>query len=219
MHANTGYAREAARLMRRFVATFEDAEVVCVPSSSCVATIRTQYRKLAADSGNLALMAKVESLLPRVFEFSELLANYFRVEDVGAYYPHRVTYHPSCHGLRVLALGDAPYRLLGKVRGLELVELPQKEECCGFGGTFSVKNADTSNAMLADKVRTVLDSGAEVCVATDNSCLMHIFGALHRQCTGLKVAHIAEVLASTDHPNEHHPNKPELVGDEKEPFA
>jgi len=198
MHGNTGYAREASRLMRRFVETFEDAEAVCIPSSSCAAMIATQYRRLAVDMGNVTLLAKVDALLPRVFDFSELLTRRLGVEDVGAYYPHRVTYHPSCHGLRVLALGDAPYQLLNNVRGLDLVELAQKEECCGFGGTFSVKNADTSNAMLADKVRTVLDTGAEVCVATDNSCLMHIFGALHRQRTGLKVAHIAEVLAPTE---------------------
>ena len=198
MHSNTGYATEATALMRRFVETFKDADVICVPSSSCVATIRTQYTKLAAETGNLALMAQVKTIVPRVFEFSELLTKHLVVEDVGAYFPHRVTYHPSCHGLRVLDLGDAPYRLLRNVRGLDFADLPEKEECCGFGGTFAVKNADTSAAMLSDKVRTVLSTGAEVCVATDNSCLMHIFGALHRERTGVRTAHIAEVLASTE---------------------
>jgi L-lactate dehydrogenase complex protein LldE len=189
MHSNTGYASEATSLMRRFAGTFTDAEAVCVPSSSCVATIRTQYPKLAAETGNIALMAQVESLIPRVFEFSEFLTRHLGVDDVGAYYPHHVTYHQ---------LGDAPYRLLKNVRGLDLIDLPQKEDCCGFGGTFAVKNADTSAAMLSDKVRSILDTGAELCVATDNSCLMHIFGALHRERTGVKTAHIAEVLAATE---------------------
>jgi L-lactate dehydrogenase complex protein LldE len=120
------------------------------------------------------------------------------VEDVGAYYPHRVVYHPSCHGLRMLGLGAAPLRLLRAVGGIELRELEEAEGCCGFGGTFAVKNADVSAAMLADKVRTVLDSGAEVCTATDSSCLMHIGGALRRQRTGVRAVHVAEILAATE---------------------
>jgi L-lactate dehydrogenase complex protein LldE len=198
MHNNTGYPREATRLMRRFVEVFGDADVICAPTSSCVASIRQHYPKLARDTGDARLVEAVEQLRPRVFEFTELLGRKLGVEDVGAYYPHRVTYHPSCHGLRALALGDVPYRLLRNVRGIDFVELPHAEECCGFGGTFAVKNADTSNAMLADKVRTILETRAEVCVATDNSCLMHIFGSLHRQRAGVRTAHIAEVLASTE---------------------
>jgi L-lactate dehydrogenase complex protein LldE len=120
------------------------------------------------------------------------------VEDVGAYYPHRVTYHPTCHSLRHLRVGDAPLRLLRAVKGIDLVDLPAAEECCGFGGTFAVKNADTSMAMLSDKLRHVLDTRAEVCTAADNSCLMHINGALHRQRAGVRTMHLAEILATTE---------------------
>ena len=198
MHYNSGYALEAQPLLRRFVDVFGDAEVICAPSSSCVAMIREHYPHLARSMKDPGLIAAVDLLVPKVFEFSEFLVNKLGVEDVGAYYPHRVTYHPACHSLRGLRLGDVPYRLLQRVRSLELVDLPEKEECCGFGGTFSVKNSDTSHAMLADKVRSILDTRAELCVATDNSCLMHIFGALHRGRTGVRTAHIAEVLASTE---------------------
>jgi L-lactate dehydrogenase complex protein LldE len=198
MHYNSGYSLEAQPLLRRFVDVFADAEVICAPSSSCVAMIREHYPRLARSMNDPDLVAAVDLLVPKVFEFSEFLVNKLGVEDVGAYYPHRVTYHPACHSLRGLRLGDVPYRLLQRVRSLELVDLPEKEECCGFGGTFSVKNSNTSHAMLADKVRSILDTRAELCVATDNSCLMHIFGALHRGRTGVRTAHIAEVLASTE---------------------
>ncbi len=120
------------------------------------------------------------------------------VEDVGASFPHRVTYHPTCHSLRLLRVGDKPLRLLRKVKGLELVELPDAEQCCGFGGTFAVKNADTSTAMLADKMRGVLSTRAEVCTAGDSSCLMHIGGGLERLRTGVRTVHLAEILASTE---------------------
>ena len=130
-------------------------------------------------------MADVEELLPRVFEFSEFLTKRLGLEDVGAYYPHRVTYHASCHGLRNLGLGDGPQRLLRAVRGIDLVEIEGLETCCGFGGTFAVKNADVSGAMLEDKIQAVLKTKAEACTACDNSCLMHIQGALHRQGTGV----------------------------------
>lgn len=198
MHYNTGYKRESQPLLRRFVEIFADAEVICAPSSSCVAMVRDHYPKMARELGDSRLAEAVDQVVPRVYEFAEFLAKKLGLEDVGAYYPHRVTYHPACHSLRSLQLGDVPYRLLQRVRSLQLIDLPEREECCGFGGTFSVKNADTSQAMLADKVRTILDTGAELCVATDNSCLMHIFGALHRGRTGVRTAHIAEVLASTE---------------------
>ena len=195
MHYNTGYQREAVPLVRRFVEIFRDAEVVCVPSSSCVAMVRDHYPKIAIEEGDPRLIEAVDALLPRVFEFSELLIKKLGVEDVGAYFPHRVTYHASCHGLRNLQLGDAPLRLLRKVRGIDLVELKNIEQCCGFGGTFAVKNADVSSAMLAEKVSAVLNTQAEVCTACDNSCLMHIWGALHRQRTSVHTAHLAEILA------------------------
>ena len=119
------------------------------------------------------------------------------LEDVGAYYPHRVTYHPTCHSQRLLRVGNRPLRLLRNVRGLDLVDLPDADVCCGFGGTFAVKNADVSTAMLADKMRAVLATRAEVCTAGDSSCLMHIGGGLSRLRTGVKTVHLAEILAST----------------------
>jgi L-lactate dehydrogenase complex protein LldE len=120
------------------------------------------------------------------------------VADVGAYFPHRVTYHPTCHSLRLLGVGDKPLSLLRAVRGLDLVALPDAESCCGFGGTFALKNADTSTAMLTDKMRHVLDTGSEVLTAGDNSCLMHIGGGLSRLRTGVRPVHLAEILASTE---------------------
>jgi L-lactate dehydrogenase complex protein LldE len=180
MHMNSGYTREGLALARRFARVFAGAEAVVTPSASCAGMLR---HRLGEDA-------------PRVYELSEFLVDRLGVEDVGAYYPHRVTYHPTCHSLRELKVGDRPLRLLRAVRGIELVELPQSAECCGFGGTFAVKNAEVSSAMLADKVRAVLDTGAEVVCAGDNSCLMHIGGALSRQRTGVRTAHLAEVLAS-----------------------
>jgi L-lactate dehydrogenase complex protein LldE len=181
MHMNSGYAREGMALARRFARVFEHSEHVVTPSASCAGMLRQQ---LPGGEG------------PPVSELSEFVVDRLGVEDVGAYYPHRVTFHPTCHSLRELQVGDRPLRLLRAVRGIELVELPQASECCGFGGTFAVKNAEVSSAMLADKVRSVLDTGAEVVCAADNSCLMHIGGALSRQRTGVRAVHLAEVLAS-----------------------
>jgi L-lactate dehydrogenase complex protein LldE len=196
MHYNTGYQAEAMPLLERFVAQFRGTEAVVVPSSSCVAMMRDHYPKMAREIGKPELIADVEELLSKVFEFSEFLTKRLGLEDVGAYYPHRVTYHASCHGLRNLGLGDGPMRLLRAVRGIELVELQGLEECCGFGGTFAVKNPDVSGAMLADKTTAVLKTKAEACTACDNSCLMHIQGALHRQKTGVRTMHLAEILAA-----------------------
>jgi L-lactate dehydrogenase complex protein LldE len=198
MHYNTGYQREAIPLVRRFVEVFRDAEVVVSPSASCVAMVREMYPHAARLAGDPSLAEHVATLAPRVFELSQFLVQKLGLVDVGAYYPHRVTYHPTCHSLRMLHVGDAPVRLLRAVRGIDLVELPRAEECCGFGGTFAVKNADTSMAMLGDKLGSILDTRAEVCVAADNSCLMHIGGALHRQRAGVGVIHLAEILASTE---------------------
>ncbi|HEY6763050.1 MAG TPA: (Fe-S)-binding protein [Baekduia sp.] len=199
MHANSGYRREAVPLVRRFVRAFGEAgaDAVVCPSGSCAAMVRDQYRGLAAESGDAALIGAVESLVPRVFELSEFLVGELGVEDVGAWYPHRVTYHPTCHSLRLLRVGDAPLRLLRAVRGIELVELGEAETCCGFGGTFAVKNADTSTAMLEDKMRAVRDTGADVCTAVDGSCLMHIGGGLSRARAGVRTVHLAEILAAT----------------------
>jgi L-lactate dehydrogenase complex protein LldE len=198
MHWNTGYQAEAMPLLLRFIEQFKGAEAVVVPSSSCVAMMRDHYPKMAVSLGDGALIAAVDELLTRVFEFSEFLTKRLGLEDVGAYYPHRVTYHASCHGLRNLGLGDGPQRLLKAVRGIDLVELEGLEQCCGFGGTFAVKNAEVSGAMLEEKTTAILKTGAQACTACDNSCLMHIQGALHRQRTGVKTVHLAEILAGDE---------------------
>ena len=195
MHYNTGYRREALPLMRHFLDVFQDAELICIPSSSCVAMIRDHYPKMAEAGGEVE---RVQKLLSKTFEFSELLVDRLGTTDVGAYFPHSVTLHPSCHSLRSLHVGSKPVQLLQQVRGLTLVDLPEADQCCGFGGTFAIKNAEVSAAMLSDKLRCVLDTGAEVCTALDNSCLMHIGGGLSRQRSGLRCLHVAEILASTE---------------------
>jgi L-lactate dehydrogenase complex protein LldE len=181
MHLNAGYAEAGLALARRTAAVLEGCEAVVTPSASCAGMLREQ---LGPDA-------------PPVHELSELLVDVLGVEDVGAYYPHRVTYHPTCHSLRSLRLGERPQRLLRAVRGIDLVELPDARECCGFGGTFAVKNADVSTAMLSDKLRSVLDTRAEVVCAVDSSCLMQIGGGLSRGRTGVRTVHLAEILAST----------------------
>lgn len=196
MHFNTGYRREAYPLAKRFVSIFRDAEAVCIPSSSCVAMMREYYPVLAREHDDSAMLADLTQLLPRIHEFTELLVDKFGVEDVGARFAHRVTYHASCHGLRSLGLGDKPIRLLRRVADLELANLENVDRCCGFGGTFAVKNADVSAAMLTEKVAAIEKTAAEVCTACDNSCLMHIAGMLHRQARPVRTAHIAGILAS-----------------------
>ena len=198
MHVNTGYQREALPLVRRYVDTFAPFEVVVAPSGSCAGSVRHQPAMVARAGGDEELARRAEEVAAKTYELSELLVDVLGVEDVGAYFPHRVTYHPTCHSLRLLRVSDKPLRLLRRVRGLDLVELPGADECCGFGGTFAVKNADTSPAMLADKMRNVLATRAEVCTAGDSSCLMHIGGGLTRLNTGVRAVHLAEILASTE---------------------
>ena len=182
MHGNTGYEPEGARLAERLERVFGDEDVIVSPSASCVTYVREQRPALRG----------------RLYEFTELLVDVLQTEDVGASFPHRVTLHPTCHSLRLLHIGDRPQRLLRAVRGIDLVDLPDAGECCGFGGTFAVKNADTSMAMLSDKVRRILDTQAEVCTSADNSCLMHIGGALRRQRAGVRALHLAEILAAEE---------------------
>jgi L-lactate dehydrogenase complex protein LldE len=182
MHGNTGYEELGRGLAERWERVFSDAELVVSPSASCVGYVREH----------------VPSSHGRLFELTELLVDRLGVTDVGASFPHRVTLHPTCHSLRLLRVGDRPRRLLSEVRGIDLVELPEADECCGFGGTFAVKNADTSMAMLSDKLRHVLDTRAEVCAAADTSCLMHIGGALRRQRAGVRTMHVAEILAARE---------------------
>jgi L-lactate dehydrogenase complex protein LldE len=198
MHYNTGYHKDALSLMLHFLRVFEGAEVICIPSTSCTAMIRDHYPRMAATTGDAEIVRKVAEILPRIFDFSELLVDKLGVTDVGAFYPHAVTLHTSCHSLRSLRVGDKPIQLLRSVHGLALIDLPKSEECCGFGGTFAIKNPEVSAAMLSEKVRCVLNTRAEVCTAGDNSCLMHIGGALSRQRTGVRTVHLAEILASTE---------------------
>ncbi|HZC74305.1 MAG TPA: (Fe-S)-binding protein [Jatrophihabitans sp.] len=197
MHVNTGYPREAVPLVRNYVETFAGYDAVVVPSGSCAGAIRHQHADLAEQAGDARLAEAARERATRTFELSEFLVDVLGVTDVGAYFPHRVTYHPTCHSLRLLRVGDRPLQLLQAVRGLELVALPDAESCCGFGGTFAVKNADVSTAMLADKMRNVLTTQAGVCAAGDASCLMHIGGGLTRLHAGTRTMHLAEILAST----------------------
>jgi len=178
MHANTGYAAPARTLERNVADVFKGHDVVVSPSGSCVAHLRAHTE------------------IP-VYELSELLVDVLGVTDVGARFPHRVTYHPTCHGLRMLHLGDRPTRLLSAVDGLELLPLPDAEQCCGFGGTFAVKNAAVSGAMLADKCANAGATGAEFLAAADSSCLAHIGGGLARRPGAPRAIHYAEILAAT----------------------
>jgi len=198
MHFNTGYRPDAMPLVSRFADTFAPYDAVVTPSASCAGMVRENHLVLAGQYGPAALQDKVAGLVPRVHELTEFLVDVLGVTDVGAYFPHRVTYHPTCHSLRGLRLGDRPLRLLRAVRGIDLVDLPQSDSCCGFGGTFAVKNAETSTAMLADKMHGVLDTRAEVLCAADNSCLMHIGGGLNRLRSGVRTMHLAEILAATE---------------------
>jgi L-lactate dehydrogenase complex protein LldE len=197
MHVNTGYQREALAVVRHHVSVFEPYDVIVAPSGSCVGSVRHQHAALARRFGDEALAQRADAVAAHTYELSELLVDVLGVEDVGASYPHRVTYHPTCHSLRMLDVGEKPLRLLRQVRGIDLVELPAADQCCGFGGTFALKNADTSTAILADKMRHILATRAEVCTAGDSSCLMHIGGGLSRLRTGVRTIHLAEILAST----------------------
>ena len=198
MFTNTGYFREAMPSVRNYVETFEAYDYVVGPSGSCVGSVRDQHPMLAERHGDPGLQRRVEAIVAKTYDLSEFVVDVLGVTDVGAYFPHTVTYHPTCHSLRVTKVGDRPYRLMSAVRGLTLGELPDADQCCGFGGTFSVKNSDTSVAMGTDKVRSVLDTGAEYVVTGDNSCLMHIGGLLSRERAGVTPIHLAELLARTE---------------------
>ncbi|MDA8081981.1 MAG: (Fe-S)-binding protein [Actinomycetota bacterium] len=195
IHVNTGYASMAVPLVRNFVNTFSGAEEIVAISGSCTAMVREHYLELANRTNDVNLISKTRELVPRVFEFSEYLTDVVGVSDVGATYPHRVSYHPTCHSLRSLHIYESAIKLLGAVRGLQLIDLSFAEQCCGFGGTFSVKNSPMSTAILADKVANIVNAKVETVVALDNSCLLHISGALKRNNTGVSVMHLAEVLA------------------------
>lgn len=195
---NTGYWNEALPAVRNYVRSFGDYDYIVAPSGSCVGSVREQHPMLARHAGDSGLERDATAAAGRTYELSEFIVDVLERTDVGAYFPHRVTYHPTCHSMRIAKVGDRPLRLLQAVRGIDLIDLPKAEECCGFGGTFSVKNPDVSIAMASDKARHVRSTGAEYLVAGDHACLMNIGGVLHRGRSGVKTIHLAEILASTE---------------------
>ncbi|WP_392674284.1 (Fe-S)-binding protein [Streptomyces sp. LN785] len=199
MHINTGYQREPVPLVRNFAEQFGDTSIdaVVMPSGSCAGSVRHQHPLVAERYGDAALRAGVATVKAKTYELSEFLVDVLDVTAVGAYFPHRVTYHPTCHSLRMLRVGEKPLKLLRAVDSIDLVELPEADSCCGFGGTFAVKNAETSTAMLQDKMRNIATTGATVCTAGDSSCLMHIGGGLSRIEAGTRTLHLAQILSST----------------------
>jgi L-lactate dehydrogenase complex protein LldE len=197
MHINTGYPRQALPLVRRYVETFSGYDAVVAPSGSCIGSVRHQHADLAGQAGDVGLAGDAELVAARSYELSELLVDVLGVTDVGAYYPHKVTYHPTCHSLRTLRVGEKPLQLLRAVDGIDLVELPEADSCCGFGGTFALKNADVSAAMLADKITHVAGTGADRLCASDSSCLMHLGGGLSRLHSEVGTVHLATILAAT----------------------
>lgn len=197
MHYNTGYRKDTGLLARKFVEDFKDYDAIVVPSASCGGTPAEYYANAARAIGDEQLLEDTQPLIPKVHELTYFLTDVLKVTDVGAYFPHKVTYHPTCHSLRAVPLGDRPYKLLESVKGIDLIPLPAAEECCGFGGTFAVKNAYASGAMNGDKARHVLETGANVSAAVDNSCLMNIAGRLAKDGHPIRSMHIAEILANT----------------------
>ncbi|MDR1767515.1 MAG: (Fe-S)-binding protein [Propionibacteriaceae bacterium] len=195
MFTNTGYFDDGLDCVRAYVEAFEGYGHIVGPSGSCVGAIRHQAVMLAEQAGDYDLARRAQACVDHSYELSEFLVDVLGLTDVGAFFPHKVTYHPTCHSARIAKIGDRPYRLLRAVKGLELVDLPDADTCCGFGGTFSVKNPEISAAMAADKARNVVATGAEYVVTGDNACLMNIGGVLHRNNTGVKTIHLAEILA------------------------
>ncbi|WP_347041633.1 (Fe-S)-binding protein [Brachybacterium nesterenkovii] len=201
MHTNTGYYREAAPVVRSFVDTFEPQldriDAIVMPSGSCAGCVREQHALVARHEDDAELEERAGHVAAKTYELSELLVDVLKVTDVGAYFPHTVTYHPTCHSMRVLKVGPRPLKLLRAVEGIEVVNLPSSDTCCGFGGTFSVKNDATSDAMVTDKAANVVASGADYVVAGDASCLMNIGGKLSRTGARPRPIHLAQILAST----------------------
>lgn len=191
---NAGHRPEAARLAARFLDLFGDAEVVVAPSGSCVSMVRNHYDDLELTASQQKVHAALKN---RIFEFTEFLTENLGITDIGGRYASRVTYHPSCHLLRELHIDTGPRRLLAAVKGLTLLEMEDAEQCCGFGGTFSVKFPELSTAMVRDKCRTIEATGAEFVVGADTSCLMHIGGWLSRNQSPVKPLHIADLLAAS----------------------
>ncbi len=191
---NEGFRAPARDLARRLVKSCEPGMPLLVPSGSCTSMIKVFYPELFADDPEM--LARVQALRPWVFEFSQFLVDVLKVKYVGARFERTVAYHPSCHLLRELKIREQPRTLLSAVNGIRLVELGDRDECCGFGGLFSVKFPHISGAMLGDKLARIRASGANTVVANDCGCLMQIRGGLHRAGDAIETRHIAEVLAA-----------------------
>ena len=190
---NSGFRQEARVAARRFIEIFENAGTIVSPSGSCVHMVRHHYAELFKDDP--PWRERAEHVAGRTFEFTEFLVDVLKVEDMGASYPARATYHDSCHLLRGIRVKEQPRRLLRKVAGLELVEMKNSDYCCGFGGAFAVKYPDISAAMVNDKVDHIVNSGADTVVGCDTGCLLNIAGAVSRRGLSIKTLHIAEILA------------------------
>ncbi len=190
---NEGLREPALELARRFLKACEPGTPIVIPSGSCTSMVKVFYPDLLAKEP--ALAAKAAAMRPWIFEFSQFLVNVLKVKYVGARFERTAVYHPSCHLMRELHVVDEPRLLLGAVSGLKLIELRDKEECCGFGGLFSVKFPHISTAMLEDKIARINESGAQAVIANDCGCLMQIGGGLHRQRLPIEVRHLAEILA------------------------
>ena len=196
--ANSGYFTESVPLVRNYVDTFAPYDYIVGPSGSCVGAVRHQHEMLAEHAGDAGLAREAGEVAGRTYDISEFLVDVLGVTDVGAYFPHKVTYHPTCHSMRIARVGDKPMRLLEAVKGITILPLADADRCCGFGGTFALKNPDVSVAMAGDKARHVADTGAEYLVAGDNLCLLNISGVLNRQQAGVKPIHLAEILAGAE---------------------
>ena len=189
---NSGFRNEARGLAERFIDIFEDSEYVVAPSGSCTGMVRVFFPDLF--KGEPEMLERARSLASRTYEFTEFLVNVLGVDDVNAHFDGKVALHQSCHLLRELNVRTEPQRVLKAVQGMELVPLEQSEVCCGFGGLFAIKYPHISGAILQDKIDCIKKCGADVVVASDAGCLMHIAGGLSRQGVKVKTMHIAEVL-------------------------
>ncbi|HXF40177.1 MAG TPA: (Fe-S)-binding protein [Blastocatellia bacterium] len=193
---NSGYQSEARDLAKRFISIFEESEYVVAPSGSCTSMVRVFYPELLKDEGEW--LKRAEALASRTYEFTEFVVNVLGVKDVGVSGEGKVALHQSCHLLRELKVKTEPQALLARVKGIELVELERADQCCGFGGLFSIKYPDISGGILEDKIESIEKSGADVVVACDVGCLMHIGGGLSRGSCHARTMHIAELLAKND---------------------
>lgn len=191
---NSGFRDDTRKLAERFISIFDGNGFIVSPSGSCTSMVKVFYKELFRNDPET--LKKVKGISSRTFEFTDFLVNVLKVEDVGAVYSGKVTYHDSCHLLRELGIQDEPRRLIRSVKGVELVEMNMNDVCCGFGGTFSIKMPEVSVSILDEKIKSIVESGADTVISTDMGCLMHIGGAISRRKIPVKVMHIAELLAS-----------------------